>query len=286
MKPKVFIHTNNKQLIGAKLAAYSLKSRSSNPDAFDVEILQLESVLKLSGKDGKSYLRKGKNAIWKNSDLQSFSPLRMMIPQLMNYKGRALVIDPDVFAIGDVNELLTRNMDGKAILCRHIKEGYQSNGHAFYATSVMLLDCEKLKHWRWDDLIDSMFDKKLDYGDWISLRFENPELIGEIGEEWNQFDQLNQNTKLLHNTERSTQPWKTGLKVDYDTTFRKSLLARVKNRLIPERYQPHPDKNQEIHFLKLLDECLREKVIDKDFLHQEVQQSNLRKDIFAKLENL
>ena len=34
-------------------------------------------------------------------------------------KGRAAVIDPDIFAVGDVWELLSRDMGGKAILCRY-----------------------------------------------------------------------------------------------------------------------------------------------------------------------
>ena len=36
----------------------------------------------------------------------------------MDYQGRALVIDPDVFAAGDVWDLLQRDMQGHAILCR------------------------------------------------------------------------------------------------------------------------------------------------------------------------
>ena len=51
-------------------------------------------------------------------DLQSFTPLRFMPPQLMGYEGRAIVVDPDVFAVGDVHELLTRDMEGKAVMGR------------------------------------------------------------------------------------------------------------------------------------------------------------------------
>ena len=36
-----------------------------------------------------------------------------MPPELMGYQGRAVVIDPDIFAIGDIWELLTRDMQGK-----------------------------------------------------------------------------------------------------------------------------------------------------------------------------
>jgi hypothetical protein len=297
MKPVVFIHTNDKQLIGAKVAEYSLKANSRNPDGFDVRIVRLEQTPHLLKREGQSYLRKGRNAIWHNDDLQSFSPLRMMIPQLMNYKGMALVIDPDVFAVADVSELLKIDMYGKSIFCRNISNGYKGNGNGFYATSVMLLDCEKLKHWNWDDQIDQMFNHKLDYGDWISLRLENKDTIGLLDEEWNHFDILNEKTKLLHNTERSTQPWKTGLPVDYDTNW--SSKSSINNflRIILDKlkivgpkseyyYQKHPDKNQEIFFLKLLKECLRHEIISYELLNSHVKQKNVRSDIFKLLEGV
>lgn len=296
-KPVVFIHTNDKQFIGAKVAEYALKSRSANPNDFEVQILCLEETTHLLKREGQSYLRKGRNAIWHNDDLQSFSPLRMMIPQLMNYKGRALVIDPDVFAVADVNELLQMGMNGKSIFCRKISNGYKNNGNSFYATSVMLLDCEKLKHWDWDNQINQMFNHELDYGDWISLKLENIETIGLLCEEWNHFDTLNEKTKLLHNTERSTQPWKTGLPVDYDTTssgkssisnYLSIILAKLKIiRPKPDFfYQKHPDENQEFFFLKLLKECLRNEMISFELLNSHVKQKNVRSDIFKLLEKV
>ena len=301
MKPIVFIHTNDKQMIGAKLSAYSLKSRSKSPDSFDVKIIRLEETPHLYKREGVSYLRKGRDAVWHNNDLQSFSPLRMMVPQLMNFSGRALLIDPDIFAVGDVFDLLSRDMQGKSIICRNIEDGYKGNGNKFYATSAMLLDCEKLTHWQWDAQLDAMFNKQLDYGDWISLKLENPEDIGDLEEEWNHFDILNEKTKLLHNTERSTQPWKTGLPVDYDTnvkqqTMNTSFLKRVLIRLgafvkedvsnNAKQYLPHPDPIQEQFFLKLLKEYITSGAIDPAYLSQQISESNVRKDIFEQLEKV
>ena len=42
MRDTVFIHTNQKQRLGALVSAYSLKARSREPDAFDVRILWAE----------------------------------------------------------------------------------------------------------------------------------------------------------------------------------------------------------------------------------------------------
>jgi hypothetical protein len=140
-KPCVFIQTNKKQLVGALVSAYSLKRNSAHADAFDVQIMHQEDYAFFAGKDGKVYLRDGQKRIWRNDDLQSFTPLRFMPPELMGYQGRAVVIDPDIFAIGDIWELISRDMQGKAIMCRG------GSTRKKYATSVMLLDCAKLRHW-------------------------------------------------------------------------------------------------------------------------------------------
>src|SRR5689334_19077666 len=118
-KPCVFIQTNEKQLVGALVSAYSLKRNSKRPDAFDVEIMHQEDHAFFRRMEGRTYLREGVKRPWHNEDLQSFTPLRFMPPELMGYQGRAIVIDPDVFAVGDVMELMDRDMQGKAIVCRY-----------------------------------------------------------------------------------------------------------------------------------------------------------------------
>ena len=49
----------------------------------------------------------------------------------------------------------------------------------------------------------------------MSLKLEPPDTIGLIEDEWNDFDRLTPKTRMVHNTRRRTQPWKTGLPVDY-----------------------------------------------------------------------
>ena len=227
--------------------------------------------------------------------------------QMLGFKGRALVTDPDVFAVGDVFDLLNTDMKGKAILCRNISEGYKGNGHAFYASSVMLLDCSLLTHWHWDEEIDQMFKGELDYGPWIGLKTEDPENIGEIGEEWNSFDTLTPETKLLHTTERGTQPWKTGLPIDFDLNIHSAKLATKPSACSPisaltrrlsqllkrektvhakseHRYLPHPDPAQEKLFFELLRGAMEEGFISEDFLQKHMKENNVRHDAFDILE--
>ena len=131
----------------------------------------------------------------------------------MGYEGRAVVVDPDVFAVGDVYELLTRDMAGKAIMCR-TRTGSKGESGGL-ATSVMLLECARLTHWRCEEQFDELFAGKRDYMDWILLQDEPKDSIGLFEDEWNDFDRLTEKTKLLHNTKRQTQPWKSGLPIDF-----------------------------------------------------------------------
>jgi len=169
-KPTIVIHTNDAQLVPARVGAYSLKSRSRHPELFDVRLLRLEDTPVL-------YRRYGQRFAWWDGDTptvfrrrntQSFSALRRMVPALLGFQGQALVLDPDVFAIGDVWELLSRDMSGKAILC--CQKPIWRDGRRLYSSAVMLLDCGKLRHWRWEREIDDIFRGVMPLGPWLWLR--------------------------------------------------------------------------------------------------------------------
>src|SRR5215212_9860475 len=154
MKPTVFIQANDRQLLGAKIAAFSFKRNSSRPDSFNVHIMRVRDFPRLTHA-GQTILRNGRIRRWDPDDLQSFTPLRFAPPTLMGFEGRALVTDPDCFGVGDVAELFERDMGSKAI-CAVPRPGH-NNDPDYIATSVMLLDCAKLKHWDFDPLFDGLF---------------------------------------------------------------------------------------------------------------------------------
>lgn len=292
MKKCVFIHTNERQWIGTLIAAYALRRNSAHPDEFDIEIIHVKDHKFLWDKEGQAFLRGGTTRIWHMDDLQSFTPLRFLPPRLMGYEGRALVIDPDVFAVGDVYELLTRDMQGKAVMGR----ARSSNENKFcVATSVMLLDCAKLRHWHTEEEFNELFEFKRDYKEWIGLQHEPHENVGFIEPEWNDFDRLTENTKMLHNTKRKTQPWKTGLPVDYTPADKLKRypglrqLRRLRDQVFGEhafrgRYAAHPDPNQERFFFGLLRECLDKGVIEEALLQEEMQRNHVRHDAMEVLE--
>jgi hypothetical protein len=284
----VFIHTNHKQIVGALVAEHALRRNSRYNDRFVVRIIQHRDYPFLRSREGQLYLRDGVKRPWLNDDLQSFTPLRFMPPELMGYRGRAVVIDPDIFAVGDVWDLLSRDMSGKAILCRR-RAGPKGLIDGCLASSVMLLDCARLTHWRVEEQFNEMFEFRRDYQPWICLRTEPRETIGLFENEWNDFDRLTGRTKLLHNTRRRTQPWKAGLPIDWRPAERFRLfpplawLMRARRRLFGEyallgRYQPHPDPAQEAFFFGLLKELIDQGRVTEDMLREQMEQNHVRHD--------
>jgi hypothetical protein len=294
MEHCVFIHTNPKQILGAIVARHALCRSSSNNDRFDVRFINTTDYPFLHEMEGQLYLRDGVKRVWLNDDLQSFTPLRFMPPELMGYQGRAIVMDPDIFAVADIWELLTRDMEGRAIMCRP-RSGTKGVVDRCLASSVMLLDCAKLTHWRCEEQFRSMFDARLDYHDWICLKTERRESIGMFENEWNDFDHLTSRTKMLHTTRRKTQPWKTGLPVDWRPAERFRLfppigwLMRGRRKLFGDyaflgNYKAHPDENQERLFFGLLRECLEEGLVTEQMLEAEMAQNHVRHDAREVLE--
>jgi hypothetical protein len=277
MKPVAFIHTNAKQMLGALVSAHSYRRNSRNPGAFDVRIIRAEDFPELQER-GRTFLRGGHVREWDPDDLQSFTPLRYAVPDLVGHQGLALVTDPDVFAVGDVGALFTRDFRGKAIWCRP-RPGYNKITDPL-ATSVMLLDCGKLPHWRFKEDLQALWAHKLDYLDWINLKREKLETIGLLEPEWNDFDHLDDHTKLLHNTKRRTQPWKTGLPVDFTLKERRGLmsLAMPIVRMVAPNYTRHPDRNQEAYFYALLAEGLDTGSIERAAVEKEVRLGHVRPD--------
>ncbi len=294
-RPTVFIHTNHRQMLGALVSRYSMKRNARNPDEFDVRLIDHADHEFFQRYEGREYLRDGAARVWRNDDLQSFTPLRFMPPELMGYQGRAVVTDPDVFAVGDVMELLTRDMQGKSIVCRARSGAKRIEG--VLATSVMLLDCAKLEHWKCQEQFDQLFERTFDYTDWIGLKKEDRSKVGLFENEWNDFDRLSEKTKLIHNTKRRTQPWKAGLPADYVPAekyrifppIRWVLRARRKMfgdyAFVPD-YKAHPDQKQEDFFFGLLRECVDQRTVSEEFLRDEMEKNHVRHDVFEVLDRV
>jgi hypothetical protein len=279
LKPTVFIQANARQMLGAKISAHSYRRNSARPDSFDVRIIDAADYPRLM-REGQSILRAGHVREWDPDDLQSFTPLRFAPPSLMGFEGKAVVTDPDCFGVGDVAELLERDMGGKAIMA--VARPGHNRRNDYIATSVMLLDCARLRHWDFEKELDDLFAHRFDYIDWIELKREPPETIGFLEPEWNDFDRLTARTRILHTTKRRTQPWKTGLPVDYTLRERGPLdfLRRLRRR----RYEEHPDRNQEALVYSLLAEMVDDGQVSREEIVAEMAANHVRHDSLELIE--
>jgi len=274
---KVFIQSNNKQFFGAVLARFALKNKSSQPESFDVKIINVDEADLFRSFRGKKYLRDGREVVYNLNDLQSFTLSRFMPPELMNYEGRVIVIDPDIFAIADINELFNFNLGGHAIAACRKKNGWDS--------SVMLLDCNKLQYWRVADFLKRLEKKEIDYTTIMSLASETS--IIELPRMWNSLDYLDESIKMLHTTNRLTQPWKTGLRIDFTRSSLPKIFGVIPKKWVlrlmgkyPMTYQPHPDGGIESFFFRLAKEALQSGVVSNEFINEQIAAKNIRHDFW------
>ncbi len=276
---KVFICTDDEQLISAKVSrSFLLKNSSLSKN--DINIINEKDFSELDLIKDNYYLRKGNREYLKHNDLQRFTFLRFVVPSLMNYQGRALVIDPDIFLVRRGIDELDKLLLDNHILCRKgIKKGT-------YATSLMYLDCSKFKSWSLEKIIKDLVSGACDYDDLINLR-NNKFKVGLIESYWNDFDNLSKNTIFLHTTQKVTQPWRKGLPLN---SYIPPILGFIKRDFIYKMLNKplnigvdHPNRKINDLFLSQLRSCVIEKSISKSELEIAVSNGYIRKDIFQKI---
>ncbi|MBK6512423.1 MAG: hypothetical protein IPG06_25270 [Haliea sp.] len=153
----------------------------------------------LPGQGGQAFLRGGTSQVWHHGRFAVFTPLRFL-PAADELAGRAVVTDPDKFAVGDVYELLTMDKQG------HRRDGASSlrrkPKRARVATSEMLLDCAPAAPRDAEKGIRPAVSQRkgLRRSGWCWER--RPAIIGYLPDCWNDFDHLGGNTRLLHNTKQ------------------------------------------------------------------------------------
>ena len=65
----VFIHTNERQWLGALVAEYSFRRNSAHADEFDVQFIHTKNYPYLAAKEGQTFLRGGTTRVWQMDDL-------------------------------------------------------------------------------------------------------------------------------------------------------------------------------------------------------------------------
>lgn len=274
---KAFIHTNNKQRIGALVAKFAIEKYTNE---IPVEFINVDELEVFKNFAGKSYLFAGKVRTYNPLDLQSFTLSRFMAPELMNYEGKAVVIDPDVFALNDISELFNFPLQDNAIACCRKKNAWD--------TSVMLMECSKLKHWKMEDILKRLSNKETDYTEIMSLK--NEDHVTELPRIWNNLDTLTPGTKMIHMTGRLTQPWKTGLPIDFTRNPMPKIFGIIPREPIHKilgkyetHYQPHPNKEIDNLFFSLSKEALDAGTITEEQIKKEVEAGYIRPDFLERV---
>jgi hypothetical protein len=220
---KVFIQSNKYQLLAAKVAKFSFLKNGAD----DVEIMEFESNNILQSFIGWDYLRNHKINKYAN-DLQSFTFLRFLAPELMNFKGYCLVVDPDVFALKSIKILEAEIDDKHDIFCTFYNDKPRSE--------VMVVNCNRV-NWNFSGILEKVFSKNLDYKDLMSLQFPRELKIKRIDIKYNEHDHYDDTTVFLHTTNRITQPWKYNLPIDFQRYIsKKEILKNLFKKLIGLNY--------------------------------------------------
>jgi len=278
---QIFIQANDNQLVAAKVARFAMQTRGcAGARNIPITIMNVDELPLFTGFAGARYRCGGGIQKYDRRHVQSFTLSRFLPPELMSFAGRALVIDPDVLALADVGELLQLDLRGRALAACKREAGWE--------TSVMLLDCAKLTHWRVADILMSFKTLRTDYLDLMWLRNE-PNVL-ELSGVWNSHDKIGPGVKMLHMTRMSTQPWKTGLPIG--ATFPDvgpflGFIARGPVRRFlgrPEpRFKAHPDPDVERTFMTLLKEAIAAGEVPKAELADAVTKNLMRPDIWERL---
>jgi lipopolysaccharide biosynthesis glycosyltransferase len=190
---RIFIGWDSREAECADILAYSLRKYSSVP--LDIRYLKIDEL---------DFNRK-------RDPLQSteFTYTRFLVPHLCKYQGKALFMDCDMLALGDIGELDRLDMSNYALrVVKHDyrpKEAVKMDGcvQTVYPrknwSSLMLMNCEKLKLWT-KEVVETQTGAYLH-------RFQDipDELIGDLPNTFNTLDWMDEHTKLIHYT--SGGPW-------------------------------------------------------------------------------
>jgi hypothetical protein len=146
-----------------------------------------------------------------------FGFVRFTVPALFGYQGRAIYMDADQLVLGDVRELVDQLDSDHAIgIVRDIEGTFAGEPVTpRNETSVMVLDCERLKEWDPETLFDHVVPNdaplgpgQIHYKDFIRLAWVDPALIQAIDPRWNHYNMVREDTRLVHFSHVREQPWK------------------------------------------------------------------------------
>ncbi len=201
----VFISSGEASLLERKVLMYSLRRNSKR----DLDIRVFNGTHNTIEREGHPPEPAPMSLKVKYHNVTEFSNYRFLVPEVCGHQGRAISMDSDVIALGDISELFDAEMGDSDFLAK--PAAYGGNIDEPWGLSVMLLDCARTR------LPLSQYFEEIEaglysYTDLHQMRprflARHPFKIGRIDPRWNEFDRRYKDTRLIHYTNLYSQPWK------------------------------------------------------------------------------
>jgi len=217
---RIFIGSSFRNRVEEKVFVYSLLKHTRTPLEINIINGETGSVTMHNGEEKRlpaivTDRIKGATA---------FSLARYAIPHWCNYEGKAIYCDSDQISLTDIAQLWNYDLADCAIAAVDVKQAESGKDYvntflqqliespeAYYLTSVMLMDCSKLKHWSIEPIIQGLNSDRFSYPELMflgkSFLAHVPTSVTLLPSAWNHLDVLTPQSKIVHFTDLTSQPW-------------------------------------------------------------------------------
>lgn len=201
----VFISSGEASLLERKVLMYSLRRNSKR----DLDIRVFNGTHNTIEREGHPPEPAPMSLKVKYQNVTEFSNYRFLVPEVCGNVGRAICMDSDTIALGDIGELFDAEMGEFDFLAKPAAYGNKTDEQ--WGLSVVLFDCERSR-FALDRYFDEIASGLYEYVDLHQMRprflAHHPFKVGRIDPRWNEFDRCHSDTKLIHYTDLYSQPWK------------------------------------------------------------------------------
>lgn len=217
---RIFIGSGPRNFIEERVFVHTIEKYSTYPVEINVIDGTSGSVTFSNGEVKKLPV----NLIGRVGGATAFSTARYAIPEWCDYRGKAIYCDSDQIVLTDISELWNYDLSGNGVAAVPVKKAncdehysdsflkrLMESDESSYLTSVMLIDCSATCSWNLSAIIEKLDENKYSYTEMMFLgkrftdHFETK--VKDLPSEWNHLDTLLEDSKIVHFTDLTSQPW-------------------------------------------------------------------------------